>query len=316
MMRILAFGFTVLALAGGAPDAQSDPQQVNLPRAWRSGERFHYVMEKEVRQAGWPRGRSRTPITLEVLARRRNSFQFGWTYGRAAPVSVSSRDREFVARLANVMEGIRLKLFTDRHLVTCDVINHSRVAAQIREAVDRLADWMQVQEMPRDAINDIRAEFKPLWARRTASMIMMREPMLLLIPLGRDYVAGERYTVRGVIDNPFPGGPIPNPVTLWLRKYEPKENRATIGWRQRVDPVEARKIIKESIIELARRMDREIRKDAKFPSLRFTATATTVLDTSTGLPITCRYQSRMTVDKKVSVERYRFRRSAGSARKE
>jgi len=316
MMRNLAFVLAALAFAGGSPDAQHDPQQVKLPRAWHSGERFHYVMEKEVRRAGWPRGRSRTPITLEVLERHRNSFLFGWTYGRAVLASVSSKDRAFAERLANVMEGISLKVITDRNLIKCDVVNHSQAAARIREAVDNLGDWMQKQEMPRDTIKNVQARFKPLWAKRTASQALKEESMLLLIPLGRDYVAGERYTVPVVIDNPFPGGPIPSPVVLWLKNYDPKKNQATIGWRQQVDPLEARKIIKDSIIELARRMDREIRKDAKFPSLRFTATATIVLDTSTGLPITCRYESRTAVNKKVTVERYQFQRSDASARKE
>jgi hypothetical protein len=105
-MRLVA-----LSIAFALTQAVDKPAPVPFPHDWPVGTRYHVELTKsreDVEEAQPPKVSStRTPIEVEVIARRDDGYRVRWTFGHPDAASKRALQQRARGKIAGLVEGLR-----------------------------------------------------------------------------------------------------------------------------------------------------------------------------------------------------------------
>lgn len=276
------------ALMAALAPVGDDKKTIVLPHAWPAGTSYHIEFTKtreDVETDKQPRVESsRTPIDVEVLARRDDGYTVRWTYGRPVLATSAEVGGAIVDKISALVAGLKMDFITDATGSATKLADPLAMEAHFETLSKALL--VELDASHSLAPGDLEAVRSAVSALKGPSFqaSYLRFPIMFYMPSGASLVLGEKRTYEDHLPNPFGGEPLPSQAYLELRSVRADANEATVEWRQTIDPTRAGPILEASIRALAKRTGRELPGGANLSFDAIEDAATYVYDLATGVP--------------------------------
>ena len=112
---------------------------------------------------------------------------------------------------------------------------------------------------------------------------------------------------EGVLPNPFGGQPFKSQFSFTVKQYTPQENRATIEWKQALDPETTRANMLATFQNLARRAKKPPPTEKDIPIFKINDTAIYRYNTATGWPLSVIYERNILSGEATQKDRMEFK---------
>jgi hypothetical protein len=297
-------------------EAEAEPVYVQLPTDWEVGERYRIEYEKsrERQQAGKPlvTGGTRTMIDCEVTAREEGSFHFEWTWGASEVLEGTTgakalEDDPVQSRLLNVNEGVVMEFVTDEYGTPVSLANREDVAAHFQKVIGVVEEVAKEQGLSVAKRRQVFEGVRGLFDEDLLESVALGEPSILYMASGGEYELGVMQEFDDLLPNPFGGEPFPAQASFGLAELSEDGKRATLEWRQVLDPVATRRVMLETFRAMAERMGSEPPEEGDLPTFDVVDEATLVMDVETGWPVSVEHQRSMDTGDTHQVDSKRFR---------
>ena len=301
------FGLTLFA---AALHAQASDTVLDLPADWQAGEtyRLERVMQREQYQGEAQRlsTTATTRIDVTVLRKLESGYVIRWTYGRTELPGGAAND-PFVIRMANLTEGMRLDMQTDALGSVTALVNGQEVVAHYRRVMDATLAWMKEKGASDADMAQVRAGAAQLMDPATVELLAVKEPTIFYAASGGTYQLGEPQAYEDLLPNPLGGRPLPSKAHFLLSDLNRAENRALVEWRQTIDPDQAAAILRESLMAVARRMNRPPPAEQDLPLIQVEDQARFLFDTATGRPLSVNHERTIAIGPNRRIDRLTIR---------
>lgn len=282
-MKILAALSLVCALAAG----DEKPQTIQLPTAWTVGTKYHVELTdtREDFEGDKPSQRSalRTPIDVEVLAKRDDGYTIRWTFGRPEPVAAPI-ESALVARITTLVDGLKLDMLTDATGSITKLVDPAVMDEHFGRAAKSMLEEVAAQKsLSPDELATLRTRLAALKGPNLQAMYL-NTPRMFYMPAGANLTLGEKREYEDHLPNPFGGEPLPSKAFLRLTKLDATAREAVVDWRQSIDPAKAGPILEASIRAYAKRTGQELPAEASLSFDAIEDAATYVYDLDSGIP--------------------------------
>lgn len=318
-----------LALGATPAIAEDDPASaavasttVDLPSDWDAGdriwidvtsERIDYEGDVQKRRAG-----SETLVELRVLEKREDAYVFQWTLGKSELVGPGAGELSPAAReLANLAEGLELRILTDEYGTPVGIENPQDVAAFFQRTLDVTRKQMEAEGRAPEETQRILGAMRALLDPEITQGLVLKQASIFLLPSGGSF-SSDPAVYTDELPNPFGGAPIPSQGEFRLESLDAGRDEAVVAWRQSMDPEAAAAVAKQVLEKTMAdaQMPEEQRKELEeFPlaSLMVQDTARYVYDTATGWPRSVTHAREIQLGRQRRVERHTLRTTTGGA---
>jgi hypothetical protein len=279
---------TQLTLACALAFAVEEPQTVRLPGNWPVGTAYHveFTKSREDIEEGKPtkRNSSRTPIDVEIVAKREDGYTVRWTFGRPVITSETPIDSALVERISTLVEGLKLDMLTDATGSITKLADPAVMDTHFERAAKILFEEIEAQKSL--SPTDLASLKKTLAALKGPNLqaSYLNFPRVFYMPAGAELTVGEKREYEDHLPNPFGGDPLPSKAYLVLTKVNASAKEAVVDWRQTIDPAKAGPILEASIRALAKRTGQEIPQEGALSFDAVEDASTYVYDLTTGIP--------------------------------
>ncbi|MBL8858356.1 MAG: hypothetical protein JNL28_07635 [Planctomycetes bacterium] len=278
----------ILALSCAAVAAEDD-KVVQLPHSWSVGTKYHieFTKTREDIEDGLPKktASSRTPIDVEVIAKREDGYTFRWTFGKPIAGAEVKVGQALIDKVTALVDGLRMDLLIDSAGSVTGLANAAEMDAHIEKMSQRLFAELgslgALEDSQLALLKKAVAEMKgPAFQASYVSY-----PQMFYMPAGAALTVGEKNMYEDRLPNPFGGEPLPSKAYLQLRELRTAANEAVVEWRQSIDSDRAGPILDASIRAYAKRIGQELPEGAAAMSFDAIEDASTfVYDLATGIP--------------------------------
>jgi len=299
-MRRRVFIISAATLLAHSPQALA-LKDIRLGAQWKRGERrrLELVETLERSRDGQValRGRIEREVDLEVLAAAPTGFRVRWSFRTARTGAMAELP---VEEWLKVLQGVSVEVECSNAGDFNAIRDWQKTASEARAAAERL-----LKDNP--ALPEAQqAEFRRLVesvfsGQRNIEAFFAKEIRLCTFVLGWYISPGKPERYPDFLPNPFGEEPFPSKATLLLTAYDAATGRAELKWWQNLDPVEARRILRESAEAEAKRLGKPAPDPAAVPTLSISDAAEISLDNHTGWLRSLRNR-RTTVLRKDAVE--------------
>lgn len=279
---------TTLAFVVAAAFAGDDKKPIELPHEWSVGTRYHIEFTRtreDIEAEKAPKvASSRTPVDVEVIAKRANGYTVRWTFGKPVVAAELAVGDALVERVSALVDGLKLDMLTDETGSITDLADPAAMEAHFDAGARALlAELGASKSLAPQDIEKLRQAVAGLkgpafWAS------YRRFPTIFYMPSGSSLPVGEKRAYEDHLPNPFGGDPLPSQAYLQLREVRADVKEAIVEWRQTIDPTRAGPILEASIRALAKRTGQVLPTDAALSFDAIEDAATYVYDLTTGVP--------------------------------
>jgi hypothetical protein len=280
--------FSRLTLACAFAFLAEDTKPTQLPHDWAVGTAYHieFVKTREEIEEGKPvkRNSSRTPIDVEVMAKREDGYTYRWTFTKPTVETEAPLPGSLIDKITNLVDGLKLDVLADAS-----------------GSITALAEPAAVDTHFERSSNVLIADLESRGGLTTAEMASLKKslsamkgpsfqasylnfPRLFYMPAGASLALGEKREYEDHLPNPFGGEALPSKAYLILTKLDLDKQEAVIDWRQSIDPAQAGPILEASVRAFAKRTGQELPKEASLSFDAIEDASTYVYDIATGIP--------------------------------
>jgi len=264
-------------------------RKLSLNTDWATGTKLELVFEKERIESGPASGKSRIPVTVEILAGSAKGYDIAWQYGRGEVLG-SHRGEESFERLVNLWEGCRLRLRTDAYGRVKGLANPGEVLAAVERRKRSLIRWFNDQGFGAKVRKELRKALDAACDREPMIPALLKVPTLFFLPSGRTFEGSKRQIYQDLLPNSWGGDPFPCRAQLHLASIDPTKRRATVAWKRTLDVKKAKAIARKTVAKIWLRRGYEVKSWKKAPRFEIKEKADYCYDTETGFPVSVRYQ--------------------------
>ena len=294
---ILAFVFTGPFESFGQSTEQQESLEVEI--RWKHGEKYRYEIVKARRKYEADNlslnTQSRTPLAIEVLEKTSEGYVLGWTMGETTFDAPEIAANPLAKQMGNLLKGFTILLEIDSNGVITGVQNWKELQEKSDSAVNTLTGALQKSGLPEQLITNIASQVRSvLSTKEQIEQLCTKEPQMFLLVLGRRYPLSEPFEYEDQLANPYGGEPFPSRGVFSVNEFSDETNLATITWQQSIDADESRRIMENTLKELAVRMGRPVPDGELLKTLAIGDEAEFLLDVASGWPV--RLNHTRTVD--------------------
>jgi hypothetical protein len=282
---ISAWGLLYLLTVPGLADGAEDSLEV-LPR-WTKGEKARYEIIKTRRTA---QGKSitrktttRTALEIEVLSANDDGYVLAWTLGATRFDDPKQAKDPLIRRMGNLLKHKRIILELDSQAAIIGVQNWRELKESSAKMLDVLTEELNAAELDQGTIAKMRSQVASMFAtKQQVEQLCTREAQMFFMPLGIELAPSEPFEYEDRLPNAFGGEPFPSRAQFALKAVDRATGRANITWTQTIPPDDARRIMEETLRNLARRLGKPVPDEEQLKNLVIADTAEFVLEVSTG----------------------------------
>lgn len=271
-----------LILAAAHLIVQSD-STIDLTPRWKVGDTRKFSYRKEKLRSGAPANKSRTPVEIEVLEKLGDGYVLRWRYGRTEIEDVPPGSSDLVVRLANLAEGLTLRIKTNSTGQPIDLVNADAVAKFYAKAIGELREWMMSRKVPQSAVEQLMRGIEPMMSVDGVKLMALQDASILFYACGRSLAPGEAMLFEASLPNIFGGEPFPSRGEFVI-KEAPKGPTTLVEWRQTVDPEKSATILRKALTDLLKSEGKELPLDQALGKIEIENRGRLLIEIESGWP--------------------------------
>lgn len=279
--------FAVVCLLAGAASVSNAAQSVSLVPKWQAGDklRFEMVRTRERSQKGEParRGIAATDFEVEVLSASKTGFVLAWTWDETRIDDPELASNVVARKMANLMNGFRMILDADPHGAFRGVQNWAELKDKGARLIETVSDEMKKAGLDEATLSTVRGQVSAMFASKgQIDRFATREPQLFFMIMGTEFEGDAPIEMDSELPNPFGGESFPSRARIALKEVNKETGLAHVTFQQIVEPKEARRIMEQSLREMARRIGKPAPDGPLFKDFFIEDHADFVIETATG----------------------------------
>jgi hypothetical protein len=233
---------------------------------------------------------SRTDVEITVLDAGTDGYVLRWKFGETTFDNPALASDPMVSHLAALNNGLSVEYETDQTGSFLQLRNWQEVKAQMENALNLISEQMEKSGISGEVITPLREQIQTMFStKEQVEAFALREVQLYHLPFGITYQSGHPIEYENLVPYAF-GDPFPAHATFVLEEYDSVAAHAVIRWSQAVDPEEGRRILLNTLTELARQGGAAPPKEQDLPAPFSIEDANTyVVDTSAGWILSLEY---------------------------
>lgn len=283
----VTFAFAVLlsiVVTAGTVGAQD---KVDLLPRWRVGERLRFEVAKSRRRkrenGATLNATTRTDLNIQVIEASERSFVLRLTYGEVRFDDPEIAATPLAKQTADILRGLQIVLDVTPEGGITGVRNWQELQTAASRVIDALMRELRSKGLDAAALELVRAQVARAFStRESVEQMTTRDAQMLFVVLGRSYTQAQPIEYTDELPNPLGGESLPTRASFTFDKLDPATKRATISWRQSVEPAAARRIIENTVREMARRVGKTPPDGELLKSLTIDDKAEFTVDVATG----------------------------------
>jgi hypothetical protein len=295
----------VLSLGSAAPCRAAS--HVDLTPKWKQGERLEYLLVKTRRKTRGGATQSdettRTPVTVEVLEAGSSGFLLAWTLGETRFDNPDLAANPVARAVVNAVKGQRILVEVDAGGTPTGVRNWEEIKAFYGRFIELVSvEFKKLSADPKLA-DTVRSALEPLFSsRESIESMSLREPWMLLLPVGWTLSSEEPAEYEDLLQSPLGGEPIPSKARLTLVRLDAASSTAVVAFTQSVDPKAAKQNLEAAVRGLGDRMGKPVPADERFGEIRIADAGEYVVDTRSRWVVRFTFSRTVAVDDIVQTE--------------
>lgn len=281
------FELVVCLLAVVASVSAVAQPAVSIVPKWQVGDklRFEMVRTRERSQKGEParRGSAATDFEVEVLSAGKTGFVLAWTWAETRLDDPDLASNLVARKMANLMNGFRMILDVNQDGAFRGVQNWAELKDKGITLVEAVSDELKKAGLDEAAVGTIRGQVSATFAsQEQINQFATREPQLFFMAMGAEFDGDAPIEMDSELPNPFGGEPFPSRARIALKELDKETGLARVTFQQIVQPGEARRIMEQSLREMAKRIGKPAPDGPLFKDVAIEDHADLVIETSTG----------------------------------
>jgi hypothetical protein len=260
---------------------------VSLLPKWQAGDklRFEMVRTRERSQKGGPARRSSaaTDFEVEVLSASKTGFVLAWTWDETRLDDPELASNIVARKMVNLMNGFRMILDVDPDGAFRGVQNWAELKDKGARLIDTVSGELKKAGLDEATLAAVRGQVSAMFAsREQIDQFATREPQLFFMVMGVEFDSAAPNEMDSELPNPFGGKPFPSRARIALKELDKETGLARVTFQQTVEPAEARRIMEQSLREMAKQVGKPAPDGPLFKDFAIEDRADFVIDTSTG----------------------------------
>jgi hypothetical protein len=254
--------------AGVAPArAPSADAKTELKPKWKKGDSVRYEMVKtQSRESDGKVTRkvtTRTPVEVEVADADSDGSVFRWKQGSTVFDDPKLDDDPAVRAVNAITKGLDIDLDLDATGAYTSVRNWKELRNTGHKVQDAVLAQMQKTGTAKATIELLRKETDKLLAsKESIEAAFSRQPLLLVLPFGREYEIGKTVEYETELPNVLGGEePFPANGEYTLKAIDKDTNTATIVFKLAPDPKEMNKVLRKWLDDVAKQTGKPAPKE-------------------------------------------------------
>lgn len=272
MKSLLAIcGLTFLLFHPQAAGAVTVQRSIDLVPRWKQSQKYHFQMiktrHKYQDEKSTLKATTRTDLEIEVLRADKEGYLVRWVVGETR-FDDSKLAEIAVEQLPSLLKGMQIIIELDSEATITGVQNWKEIKDSYSKTLDTMTAALRKSGQDNTSIEKIRAQIDSMFAtKEQIETLFTREAQLFFLPLGRSYNLSKAIEYEDLLMNPLGGEPIPSRGVFTLKAINRILDRATVTWKQEVDPDEAARVMEKSVKDLAARIDKPVPNEERYGPL-------------------------------------------------
>ncbi len=300
--------------------AEEDDAVVELSCDWKVGEQFHIDLVKQRHRLrdGVATDRSiRTPIDVTVKKKTETGYVIEWAIGQTEVTKNTGRriPEDFLAEFA---KGVVLQIRTDEFGTAEGLENLEEVRRIVMKAfnvvIGQLQSKLKKEGAGAEELAAARQMARSLMTPAMLQSMLLQEAAVFTMPSCGSFDVAQPAEGEDVLPNRFGGQPFKTKFSFTVKQYKPQEHRATIEWKQALDPETTQANILATLQDLARRAKKPPPTEKDIPAFEINDTAVYVYDTANGWPLSVTYERSILSGEAIQRDRMEFKVSFPDSR--
>jgi hypothetical protein len=281
-----ATALTLAALLAQMASAIASEDLELLPK-WKVNDVWKYEMRKSRQRIKAGKTildvSTRAGVKVEILQADEKGYILGWTQGETTFDNPEHAKNPLVKAMVDLAKDYRIELIVDKEGSLEGVKNWKEVQKKSFEILDLLTVEMTKSGVPKATVDSLRKMVEPLASSEESIVtFFVREPAVLLIPLGHVYSPGKSIPYLDEMPNPFGGESFPTKSEIKLERIDAKTGHAVIRQKQTLDPAHVTRILEKTMKDLGKKLGKPFPPDQELPEFSVLDETEFVVESKTG----------------------------------
>jgi hypothetical protein len=217
------------------------------------------------------------------MSASKTGFVLAWTWDETRLDDPELASNIVARKMVNLMNGFRMILDVDPEGVFRGVQNWAELKDKGTTLLETVSDELKKAGLDEAALGAIRDQVSSMFAsKEQINQFAAREPQLFFMVMGAEFDGDAPIQMDSELPNPFGGEPFPSRARMALKELDKETGLARVTFQQTVEPTEARRIMEQSLRDMAKRMGKPAPGGPLFKDFAIEDHADFVIETSTG----------------------------------
>lgn len=280
-------------------DAAGD--RIELTPHWKKGQKLRYEMRKKARRSRGDKvtfnTTARTDFEIEVLSASRESIVLAWTFGETKFDDPKLTANPLWNKMQHLLQGHRIILELDARGDIRGVQNWKELKDKSVKLIEAIIGELKTADAKQELLDKIRSQAVSMYAtKEQVEQLTIGDAALLLMAFGKEFKGDRPIEFEDTLPNMMGGAPFPARSRFALKEVEKRQGLASVAWSQHVDTEKARRIMEQSIREMARQLGKPAPDGDLFKKLTIESNAEFRIDLSSGAVQSLTYRRAVTID--------------------
>ena len=230
-----------------------DSNVISLMPKWKKGEKHTYEIVKTREQNKSPeKSTSRTSAEIQVLKANKSGCTLMWSWGKVTLDDVEQNSDSIVQKLANLQQGLSIKLKIDQLARIEEVENWEEIRDYIFKVIDTIREESRSSGIDTNALLQTTSQMRSMFSdKEQIEAFCIRDIQLFMAAIGREYDSSRPFEYDDKIADPFGGEPLPTKGKFSLKSNDKSTDFVIVLWEQTFDPNKALKAVSDGLEKIA-----------------------------------------------------------------